>query len=766
MKSDRRFTLIVVLISICMLPLIVSGQAGMRVAIMDFRNLTQESDLDFLEQAVPEILITDLSICDKLVIVERARLETVLQEMQLSLSGNIDESTAAEIGKMLGAESILTGSILGIGNVYRIDSRLINVKTSEVLLAEKKEWQSDSEIITAVDQLAEQIIERLTGDRIEIIEEPDGEPVTFSGSKPLYMETATDNSYWEAGSDNPIYVQIDLFAREISENERIPLNIALVLDRSGSMSSNRKLDYVKRAAAFVVRNLTMDDVLSLVAYQTSVETVIDARRVINKDDFLRRILGLEADGSTNLSGGMLEGYSQVQANARRGQVNRVLLLSDGLANRGIVDQQTLENICREKSAQGISISTFGVGLDYNEDLMLGLGEYGNGNYYYIEVPEDIPAIFSRELRGLLAIGAQNVTICVEIPEGAQIEDSYGYLYQREGNRVILSVGDIYSNEHRKMVLKVRPPRDYGGSSPFADISLLYHDATSGGNQTEEKSSLHVTPTSDRQRIREHHNPTVGAGVALLGSTVSMQKAMRMVDEGKIESARGVLTENVTALGQSPGAARNQELKKQILAIHRYEKSLEGIERMPSTEVSAMQKKEKFMQYQLQKTKDQDEQYFRRDTLSRDNHKLLQKMPATGPQTAPEKQLLETPNYTPNRYYAPSRVGPDESQSIEEESPQPSPEKPAIRTFPVSPAARDSRLEPCEEKTPSSQAKTIEPVKPAPTDAITEPVKKESKPVKKKVLKKAEQKKIETKPLELGVKKEAEAAGEKKVLEKK
>ena len=130
----------------------------LRVAVMDFQNHTRRADLVYLEKAIPEIMVTDLSLCDKIILVERARLQEILDEMQLALSGIIDDDQVVEIGRMAGANAILVGSIVAGGDVYRLDARLVDVASGEVILAEKKDWLSDDEIIRGVDELAEQII--------------------------------------------------------------------------------------------------------------------------------------------------------------------------------------------------------------------------------------------------------------------------------------------------------------------------------------------------------------------------------------------------------------------------------------------------------------------------------------------------------------------------------------------------------------------------------------------------------------------------------
>ncbi len=240
-----------------------------------------------------------------------------------------------------------------------------------------------------------------------------------------------------------------------TESKRLPLNISLVLDRSGSMSGD-KIEYVRRAASFVVDNLQPEDVLSIVSYDDNVEVEFPSSQVLNKELIKNKIRNLTDRGSTNLSGGMLEGFKQVKSTYKSGYVNRVLLLSDGLANAGVTDPALLRNMVTEKvRTEGISLSTFGVGADFNEDLMTSLAENGSGNYYFIESPDKIPAIFDQELKGLLSVVAQNMDLELVLPEGVQIDKVFGYPYKVEKGVLKIDFRDIFSEDTKGVLVAFR-----------------------------------------------------------------------------------------------------------------------------------------------------------------------------------------------------------------------------------------------------------------------------------------------------------------------
>jgi Ca-activated chloride channel family protein len=142
----------------------------------------------------------------------------------------------------------------------------------------------------------------------------------------------------------------------------------VVIDRSGSMAGE-KLAFVKQAALDLVRRLGTKDQLSLVAYDTTVEVLVPPMAVDGKAPFGRAIQGLQSRATTNLSGGWLQGCEFVVKGLAEKQVNRVLLLTDGLANVGVTDPNALAAMTRQRRAEGITTTTLGVGLDFNEDLL-------------------------------------------------------------------------------------------------------------------------------------------------------------------------------------------------------------------------------------------------------------------------------------------------------------------------------------------------------------------------------------------------------------
>ncbi len=187
-----------------------------------------------------------------------------------------------------------------------------------------------------------------------------------------------DRRVLPARGNQRVVVKVSLDARRPKESARPPVNLAIVLDRSGSMTG-AKLDKAKAAAIEAFRRLGPQDIFSMVVYDHNVETVVPAQSAANAEWIEGRIRRIRPGGRTALFGGVSQGAAEIRKNISHKYVHRIILLSDGLANVGPSTPEDLERLGAALIKEDISVTTVGVGMDYNEDLMTRLSQKSDGH---------------------------------------------------------------------------------------------------------------------------------------------------------------------------------------------------------------------------------------------------------------------------------------------------------------------------------------------------------------------------------------------------
>ncbi len=348
------------------------------------------------------------------------------------------------------------------------------------------------------------------------------------------------------------YLQISLSASDIVKPDRRPMNLAVVLDRSGSMAEAGKIDYAKQALLKLIDQLGNEDIFSLVVYDNVVEVLSPSRRVESKAALRRLVEDIYPRGATNLGGGMVEGFRQAERNLGKEYVNRVILLSDGLANQGITDPDELDRIVRKYRTKSVSLTTMGVGLEYNENLMVGLSEAGGGNYYFIESPHSLAGIMSKELNTLSCVVAQNASIELTLGRNVKVTDVIGCEHRAEGSTYVIVVGDLYANDRREFTVALQIPEGTG-TFTVATGSLRYESERTRRESTP-RFTAHVRYTRDVAEVDRNKDWNTQAKADIAVSTRTVEKAMKALDEGRQEEAEQALSEAKEILSASPAAA--------------------------------------------------------------------------------------------------------------------------------------------------------------------------------------------------------------------
>ena len=250
------------------------------------------------------------------------------------------------------------------------------------------------------------------------------------------------------------------------------VNVAFVLDRSGSMGGE-KIDLAKKAVIEGIERLASEDRFAVVMYDHVVDVVAEGRTAAYdaKQRAISDLRPVDARGNTDLGGGWLRGAEQVAIGQDPGAVNRVLLLTDGLANHGITDPAELIRHASELRARGVSTSTFGVGDDFDERLLGGMADAGGGAFRFIRHASDIPGLIRSEVGELLEVTAKRVELRIAGPDGIRVEPLSTFAFDRTSRDGILHVGDLVADQAVRIVIKIEFPLGEPGRDIGVEFSL-------------------------------------------------------------------------------------------------------------------------------------------------------------------------------------------------------------------------------------------------------------------------------------------------------
>jgi Ca-activated chloride channel family protein len=238
-----------------------------------------------------------------------------------------------------------------------------------------------------------------------------------------------------ADRDNTVDVLIRAQAPDSPKSglpERPRLNLAIVIDRSGSMEG-KPLYEAKRAAGFIIDSLKATDRASVVTFDDNVQLVAESRHVENKTYFKAAISQIHSGGSTNLHGGWLKGAEEAAKHLAQDRTSRVLLLSDGEANQGLTTVDEIALQCSQLADTGVTTSTYGLGNSFNEELMMAMSRSGRGNGYYSETAESLGERFHEEFSLLSSLCARNVRLLLTPLPGMRCEMLNVYEAAKDGS---------------------------------------------------------------------------------------------------------------------------------------------------------------------------------------------------------------------------------------------------------------------------------------------------------------------------------------------
>ena len=291
----------------------------------------------------------------------------------------------------------------------------------------------------------------------------------------MTLSIRTDRQLIRAGARSNRYVLVSFTAPSAPRREeRRAVNVAFVLDRSGSMSGENKFFLARQAVEQALRMLRPEDRFSLVVYDNAVDVLArsanaTSHEIRNALDALSRI---DPRGSTDLFSGWMNGCDQVAQFVHDENISRVLLLTDGLANQGVTDRGELVRHASELRQRNVSTSTFGVGADFDERLLRDMAHEGGGNFYFLENARQIPDLMTSELGEALEVVMPRAVVEIEIPRGGDAEVLNRFRSSIADNMLRIELGDVVSAQEVEVLVRLNFPRGEEGSRIATRAYLL------------------------------------------------------------------------------------------------------------------------------------------------------------------------------------------------------------------------------------------------------------------------------------------------------
>lgn len=411
-------------------------------------------------------------------------------------------------------------------------------------------------------------------------------------AKPALTSTlSVERPFIMRGTTKPVYVMIRFVAPDLGDAavSRPPLNLSLVLDRSGSMADKGKIDYLKAAAKIAVASLKLSDAISVVEFDDQITLMWPAAHAGDKGLIDAAIDGLSPRGSTNLAGGMQRGIEEAQvANDKlrlsNEALNRVILLSDGLANTGITDHGQIAQIAARARQNGVRVSTMGLGLEYDEDLMQAIAEAGGGKYYYIESPEQLARIFQEELKTAFSTRARDVHLGFHGSRAVKSAEIVGFA-SSSGRDVSVDWPDFYAGETRTVLLRLNIDADAVGPLDLGHFDVAWRDAESGASATLSEP-VRVVVTEDQSASDRSVNKDVAVEAALVESERGLASNVQLYQQGRIDQARAGNAAIIQQLQSTNAQLHDNRITRKIEAMTVEQNEMTTAAAAPSPDASA------------------------------------------------------------------------------------------------------------------------------------------------------------------------------------
>lgn len=348
-----------------------------------------------------------------------------------------------------------------------------------------------------------------------------------------------------------------------------PINLALVIDKSGSMSDADKLSRVKEALLTLVSKLRDTDVLSIIVFDSEAQVLMPARTLENREAVKQLIRGIEPGSSTNLHAGLMLGYHEALKNYRRDATNRVVLLTDGIANQGVTQPERIARDSLMFNDRGIDLSTIGVGLDLNKDLLRQLAKSGRGLFHFVADAQDIEKVFIKEVQSLVSPVASEPNVEINYDPALELVQLYGYEPQLRAKGLTLKLDNMNSGLTQVIMMRFRVSRDrpYNSRLPVR-VRLTYYDLEHRAQVVQTEDSFITVTNSPVTVLLKDEEVTKNYTIALLAQAIHDMAVN--YEAGRFHESEQVLTAAIAKTYLHYPNLEDEDITRTLLIAQKYQ----------------------------------------------------------------------------------------------------------------------------------------------------------------------------------------------------
>lgn len=410
-----------------------------------------------------------------------------------------------------------------------------------------------------------------------------GSPARFlAGGSALMVEGRLGRADLKADEASTELVMLEVFPNEAkTPARRPPVSLGIVIDRSGSMAGSR-IQNALRAATGAVDRLQDGDTVVVVTFDHETQTVVRPTVIdaASRSSVQQAIRGITLGGNTCVSCGLEQALTELGAGsgARLGgassaAVSSILLLSDGDANHGVRDVQGFQALGARARERGVSITSIGVDLEYNEKLLSAVSRESNGRHHFVRSDVDLARVFEEEASRLVTAVAGNVEAELQLPAGVELVRVFDRTSRRDGQRITVPLGSFGAGDRRTILAEVRVPASAKGLRDVVSVSLRWNDLTVG-----KEGSCSGKLAARVGDVASSVDADVLGRLQRSSTGDALREANRLFEEGKADEARAALRrakESVTAAVRAAPAAPAKvaaDLGRQSAALDEAEKN--------------------------------------------------------------------------------------------------------------------------------------------------------------------------------------------------